>query len=78
MSDGRPALKKAKSGSWFKRLGSLNRNSVIYENTPVVEEKAGTMGPPPPRLPELNQMKHRVSEEDEGSLGAEDMFKNIK
>jgi len=75
--DGRPGLKKAKTGSWFKRLGSKNRSSVIYEN----EKKPQTpqkRGPPPPKLPELNEFKAKVQDNDEGSLGADDMFKDIK
>jgi hypothetical protein len=72
---GRPGLIKKKSGSWFRRLGSsgaANRTSVVYE------EKKVPMGPPPPMLPELNQLKAKIPEDDEGSLGGEDMFKNIK
>ena len=34
--------------------------------------------PPPPKLPELNQLKAKIADNDEGSLGADDMFKNIK
>jgi hypothetical protein len=71
---GSPGLIKKKSGSWFRRLGSSgagNRTSVVYEEkkVPIV---------PPPKLPELNQLKAKIPEEDEGSLGGEDMFKNIK
>jgi hypothetical protein len=36
------------------------------------------MGPPPPKLPELSKLKAKIPENDDGSLGAEDMFKNIK
>ncbi|CAL3971059.1 hypothetical protein PZA11_007423 [Diplocarpon coronariae] len=78
---------KKHSGNWFKRLGSSNsskRASVIYEDkkqqqppqppplkvAPVPVKK----GPPPPKLPELKQLVKG----DGGSLGAEDMFKNIK
>ena len=64
-----------KSGSWFRRLGSSNRTSVIYENKPEV--KKVPMGPPPPKLPELNQLKSKVSEGDQGGFGGEDLFKNI-
>jgi len=74
--DGRPGLRTKKSGSWFRRLGSGaggNRSSVVYE-----EKKVVPMGPPPPKLPELNQLKAKIPEDDEGSLGAEDIFKNIK
>jgi len=75
--NGAPPLKKARSGSWFRRLGNKNRSSVIYENEkkPQTPEK---MGPPPPMLPELNQLKAKVQGDEEGSLGADDMFKNIK
>lgn len=77
-ASGRPSLAKKKSGSWFKRLGSTGggkRTSVIYEDRKVVEPVKN--GPPPPKLPELNQLKARVAEGDEGSLGG-DMFKDIK
>jgi len=75
-ASGRPGLIKKKSGSWFRRIGSAgqsaNRTSVVYE------EKKVPMGPPPPKLPELSQLKAKISGNDEGSLGGEDMFKNIK
>ncbi|KAE9365320.1 hypothetical protein N431DRAFT_430828 [Stipitochalara longipes BDJ] len=74
--DGSPGLRTKKSGSWFRRLGSGssgNRSSMVYE-----EKKVVPMGPPPPKLPELNQLKAKIPEDDEGSLGAEDIFKNIK
>ena len=74
---GRPSLRTKKSGSWFRRLGNTGsaqkRTSVVYET-----EKKVPMGPPPPKLPELNQLKAQVPQGDAGSLGAEDMFKNIK
>ncbi len=72
----RPSLKKKKSGSWFRRLGSSggsHRTSVIYE-----EKKVVPMGPPPPKLPELNQLKAKIPENDNGAFGGEDLFKNIK
>jgi hypothetical protein len=73
--DGRPGLRTRKSGSWFRRLSSssnVNRSSMMYE------EKKVPMGPPPPKLPELNQLEAKIPEDDEGSLGGEDIFKNIK
>ncbi|TVY54834.1 hypothetical protein LSUE1_G010247 [Lachnellula suecica] len=75
---GRPGLKGKKSGSWFRRLGNSggNRTSVVYEAPRAEENKK--MGPPPPKLPELNQLKAKVQDNDPGSLGADDMFKNIK
>jgi len=48
---------------------------VIYENKPEVKV---AKGPPPPKLPELNQLKHKVADNDEGSLGGGDMFSNIR
>lgn len=77
----RPSLAKKKSGSWFKRLGSSNgskRTSVIYEEKKPVPAPVVKKGPPPPKLPELNQLKAKIAEDDGGSLGADDMFKNIK
>jgi hypothetical protein len=78
-ASGRPSLIKKTSGSWFRRLGGTgggNRTSVVYENN-MLEEKV-PMGPPPPKLPELNQLKAKIADDDEGSLGGGDMFKNIK
>jgi hypothetical protein len=73
----RPGLKTKKSGSWFKRLGTSTRSDVIYESRPE-EKKVVPMGPPPPKLPELDQLKAKVSDTDEGSLGGGDMFKDIQ
>jgi hypothetical protein len=76
---GKPGLSRKKSGSWFRRLASSsNRNhrtSVVYENGPP--QKTVPRGPPPPKLPELNQLKAKVEDDDKGSLGGDDMFKNI-
>ena len=80
----RPSLAKKKSGSWFKRLGSSNggkRTSIIYEDKKTASPAPAPpvkKGPPPPKLPELNQLKAKIADNDEGSLGADDMFKNIK
>jgi len=73
--------RQKRSSSWFRRLGSSsygegngvgNRTSVVYEEK--VPEKEG---PPPPTLPEL-KIGGKGVQEDDGSLGAEDMFKNIR
>ncbi|CZS91729.1 uncharacterized protein RAG0_02252 [Rhynchosporium agropyri] len=79
----RPSLAKKKSGSWFKRLGSSRRSSTIYEDKSVVATTTAPtapvkIGPPPPKLPELDQFKAGIKNDDEGSLGAGDMFKDIK
>ncbi|KAK0105364.1 hypothetical protein ONS95_004260 [Cadophora gregata] len=77
----RPSLAKKKSGSWFRRLGSSNgskRTSIIYEDKKPAPAPPVKKGPPPPKLPELNQLKAKIGDNDEGSLGGEDMFKNIK
>ncbi|PBP16391.1 hypothetical protein BUE80_DR012916 [Diplocarpon rosae] len=84
----RPSLAKKKSRNWFKRLGSSNRGkrtSVIYEDRKQQQQQQQPLpqkaapvpvkkGPPPPKLPELKQFVKG----EEGILGAEDMFKNIK
>ncbi len=84
-SSAKPSLKAKKSRSWFSRLSSTggpsgnnaspNRTSIIYEDK---QSAPRTMGPPPPKLPELSKLKARIPENDDGSLGADDMFKNIK
>ena len=63
-------------------LGRNVRTSSRLSETPSSAPKVArmseiSMGPPPPKLPELNQLKAKVPE-NEGSLGGEDMFKNIR
>lgn len=69
----RPSLAKKKSGSWFKRLGSSSggkRTSIIYEDKKPLASTAPQptvkKGPPPPKLPELNQLKAKIADNDEG------------
>jgi hypothetical protein len=69
---GSPGLVKKKS--WFRRLSSVPRTSTVYENE--LEQKR-PMGPPPPMLPELNQLKAKIPEGDDGGFGGEGLFKNI-
>jgi hypothetical protein len=38
----------------------------------------GRDGPPPPMLPELDQLKAKIPDNTEGSLGGEDLFRDIK
>lgn len=81
----KPSLAKKKSGSWFRRFssgggsvavdGTQSRTSIIYEDK---QSAPKPMGPPPPKLPELSKLRAKIPENDDGSLGAEDMFKNIK
>ncbi|KAI9649234.1 hypothetical protein NHQ30_001802 [Ciborinia camelliae] len=72
---------------------SSKRSSVLYENKPMVytptlqaspeiqkENRKPVYtkpGPPPPKLPELNQLKAKISDDDRGSLGGDEMFRNI-
>ena len=49
------------------------RASIVYEE----KEKEVSKGPPPPTLPELDQLKAKVIADDAGSLGGADIFKNI-
>lgn len=75
-ASGRHVDKKSRL-SWFRRFSSDvgSRTSVIYE-----EKRASIMpmGPPPPKLPELSKLRAKIPEDDEGSLGGEELFKNIK
>ncbi|ESZ90727.1 hypothetical protein SBOR_8887 [Sclerotinia borealis F-4128] len=94
LASSRPSFVKRKSGSWFRSFGSSSkRNSVLYEDKPVVYtptlqqspeiQKENTKpvytkpGPPPPKLPELNQLKAKIADDDRGSLGGDEMFRNI-
>ncbi|KAF2712443.1 hypothetical protein K504DRAFT_401322 [Pleomassaria siparia CBS 279.74] len=91
--DSKQSLSRKKSGSWFgKRKSTFVTGSVgsvlegkenqtpklnghaIGSPAPVQQEEK-KKGPPPPALPELKSFG--VSEETT-SLGADDMFKNIK
>jgi hypothetical protein len=69
---------KRRSSSWFRRFvgggeTETKRTSIVYEE----KEKEALKGPPPPTLPELDQLKAKVIADDAGSLGGGDMFKNI-
>ncbi|KAF2687222.1 hypothetical protein K458DRAFT_415488 [Lentithecium fluviatile CBS 122367] len=81
-----PSLTRKKSGSWFGK----RKSTFVIGSVPEGKENVGTQlngngskpaappaknGPPPPALPELKTFG--VSE-DTLSLGADDMFKNIK
>jgi hypothetical protein len=53
-------------------MGAVAEGKTVV---PQTEKK----GPPPPMLPELSTIGSKVDvEKDQGSLGADDMFKNIK
>ncbi|XTI84594.1 hypothetical protein V2W45_1231620 [Cenococcum geophilum] len=77
---------RKKSGGWFgrRRSAMFARSGMVVEQVtvvgrvePVKEKKAQVvrMGPPPPALPELKSLG---VEEEAVSLGAEEMFKDIK
>lgn len=79
-----PSLSRKKSGSWFKRKSTFiigpvpegKENSAAQSNgKPQLAPPPKKKGPPPPALPELTSFG--VSE-DTLSLGADDLFKNIK
>ncbi|KAM3066555.1 hypothetical protein ACMFMG_002269 [Clarireedia jacksonii] len=57
-------------------LGLPQTSPVLQESTQANENRR-PMGPPPPKLPELNQLKAKIADDDQGSLGADEMFKNI-
>ena len=80
----KPSLGKKNPGSWFRRKSSLKLDEALRANTEnIVEEdsNATDLRPPtpplkstspPPQLPELNSI------DDGGTLGADDIFRNIK
>lgn len=81
-TSGSPSLMKKRSASWF-RFGRAKRTSVVVEEKilPVVSNgtvSRGREGPPPPMLPELDQLKAKIPDNTEGSLGGEDLFRDIK
>lgn len=69
----------SKRSSWFRKFmnGGSRNGQKAYKRTSTVFEEKVSQGPPPPTLPELSQLEAKVID-DEGSLGAEDMFKNIR
>ncbi|KAM7186491.1 hypothetical protein V8F20_011367 [Naviculisporaceae sp. PSN 640] len=72
--------KKAKrSSGWFSRLRSNDSakraSTPLSPTTPVEERKS--MGPPPPMIPELSELKSKLDHEQDLSFG-NDLFKNIK
>ncbi|KAF2814035.1 uncharacterized protein BDZ99DRAFT_567730 [Mytilinidion resinicola] len=79
--DSRPSLNRKKSGSWFGRrksamfVGRVEEGSEKENAAPRMAPVPEKKGPPPPALPELKSLG--VSEEAV-SMGADDMFKDIK
>lgn len=77
-------MSKKRNSSWFRRFigngekesktGENKRASVVFEEPEEPPAKKISAGPPPPQLPQLNQLKSRVEGD---SLGGEDLFKNI-
>jgi len=73
--------KKAKrSSGWFRRLRSGNDSPANKRSSAILfdESNKKPTGPPPPMIPELSALEAKVDVANEGSLGADDMFKNIK
>ncbi|KAF4307183.1 hypothetical protein SLS57_007740 [Botryosphaeria dothidea] len=76
------ARERRKSGSWFNKrastmfgIGSLSEASEFQNGSAIEEENSTKKGPPPPKLPELKKLGTDLND---GSLGADDMFKHIK
>ncbi|KAJ4377679.1 hypothetical protein N0V83_000507 [Neocucurbitaria cava] len=85
-----PSLTRRKSGSWFGKKKTFNVGSVPegkesltpYANGATASQTSAqplqapkAKGPPPPALPDLDSFGVN---DDTLSLGADDMFKNIK
>ncbi|KAH7045157.1 hypothetical protein B0J12DRAFT_151660 [Macrophomina phaseolina] len=76
------ARERRKSGSWFNKrastmfgIGSLAEAGEFHNGSAIEEEKSAKKGPPPPKLPELKKLGTDIND---GSLGADEMFKHIK
>jgi len=74
---GSPSLLKKRSASWF-RFGREKRTSIVMEEKVNGLEGREKEGPPPPMLPELDQLKAKMPDNTEGSLGGEELFRDIK
>lgn len=71
--DGR---KVKRSSGWFSRLRSSdNKRASVTVTLPVDEKK--DMGPPPPMIPELSEIKSKLDIKDDADFNG-DLFKNIK
>ena len=67
------AKKAKRSSGWFSRLrhnDSSKRASVAAPDE--------SRGPPPPMIPEFSELKTSLDIKTDGSLGGDDLFKNIK
>lgn len=83
------ARERRKSGSWFNKrastmfgFGSLaegaefpNGGSAFEDDHAPANNAPAKKGPPPPKLPEFKKLGTDLND---GSLGADDLFKNIK
>ena len=77
--------KKAKrSSGWFRRLrpgsasdGTSKRSSAIYQEAPK-QQPTKPAGPPPPMIPEFGTLSPKLDFGNEGSLGGDELFKDIK
>lgn len=73
--------KKAKrSSGWFRRL---RPSSAASDSSPgragsIYQEVTKPAGPPPPMIPEFSTDGPKLDFGDQGSLGGDDLFKNIK
>lgn len=68
--------KAKRSSGWFSRLrGGDNKRSSLVLASPTDEKK--DLGPPPPMIPELSEIKTKLDIKDDTEFGS-DLFKNIK
>ncbi|KAK3363485.1 hypothetical protein B0T25DRAFT_429760, partial [Lasiosphaeria hispida] len=71
--DGRKAKR---SSGWFSRLrsGGDNKRASLSLLSPTEDKR--DMGPPPPMIPELSEIKSKLDIKDDMGFGS-DLFKNI-
>jgi hypothetical protein len=65
-----------RGGGWFKRFTGGGFDELNARRTSIVYEEK--QSPPPPMLPELDQLKAKITADDDGSLGGDELFKDIK
>ncbi|TQS34435.1 hypothetical protein Golomagni_05183 [Golovinomyces magnicellulatus] len=69
---------KRRNFNWLSRFyGDSTGHGFLKKRTSIVIEENVTKEPPVPMLPKLSQFKAMILEDD-GGLGGEDLFKDIK
>jgi hypothetical protein len=68
--------KAKRSSGWFSRFRGGDNKRASLTVTPPTEDKKD-MGPPPPMIPEISEIKSKLDIKDDAGFGS-DLFKGIK